>query len=248
MTEKINYFNELSANYHDFRPNYPSVLFQYLASLTLEHELVWDVATGTGQAAIALTKYFRKIIATDSSSEQIQHADQHPQVDYRIEPAEHSSLRDSSVDLITVAQAFHWFDHPAFFKEAQRVLKSKGIFAIWGYGLSRINPEIDSIIDHFYTEIVGPYWPPERKFVETHYQTIAFPMDKLPSPSFSMQKTWSFQQFIGYLATWSAVRAYEKQLNQNPLNLITDRIQSLWAQDEKKIVRWPLFLLLGQKP
>lgn len=123
-------FSGVASLYTRFRPRYPSALFEYLASVTPKKDVVWDCATGTGQAAVELAQHFEQVIATDASAEQIANAEQHPRVQYRVSTAEMSGLDSGSIDLITVAQALHWFDLPAFYAEAQRVLKPDGLLAV----------------------------------------------------------------------------------------------------------------------
>lgn len=156
------HFSEIAARYAEFRPTYPAELFDWLASLCEEHETAWDCATGSGQAAAGLSKHFRKIIATDASAEQIAHAGGPNNVSFRVAPAEASGLADRSIDLVTVAQAAHWFDLTKFFAEAQRVLNPGGVLALWGYGRLDLPAGMDAIFQRFYSETVGPYWPPRR--------------------------------------------------------------------------------------
>ena len=162
MTFK-DHFSDQASDYARFRPNYPHELFAYLGSLVLARECAWDCGTGSGQAAVALAEFFDRVVATDASEKQILSATKSSRVEYPIAPAENSGLSSHSLDLIAVAQALHWFDLDAFYMEAKRVLKPDGILAVWCYGLLEIGPEIDAIINRFYREIVGPYWPPERK-------------------------------------------------------------------------------------
>ncbi len=135
MEEFNDYFSENSEEYRKFRPTYPAELFSYLASLSNHHHRVWDCATGTGQSARSLSNYFSEIIATDASKTQIENAIETSGVTYRIAKAEKSGIESNSIDLITVAQALHWFNMDAFSKEANRVLKNGGIIAVWSYNL-----------------------------------------------------------------------------------------------------------------
>jgi SAM-dependent methyltransferase len=156
------HFSSASDRYAAYRPDYPAALFAWLAGLCAERELAWDCATGSGQAALGLAPHFRRVVATDASAEQVRHAAPHPLIDYRVAPAEASGLADHSVDLVTVAQAAHWFDLPRFYAEAARVLKPGGAIAVWGYGRMLLPGEMDGLFQRFYAKTVGPYWPPER--------------------------------------------------------------------------------------
>ena len=116
------YFSGHSQDYDQYRPHYPDELFFHLSHLTEQHNRAWDCATGTGQAARHLAKYYQNVIATDASDKQVSQATELKNVRYATAPAEHSGIEDHSIDLITVAQALHWFDLDAFANEANRIL------------------------------------------------------------------------------------------------------------------------------
>src|SRR5438046_3072952 len=95
------HFSAVANRYADFRPHYPAALFDYLATLVPTGSRVWDCACGSGQAALDLASRFQNVIATDASREQIASATPHPNVEYRVAPAEQSGLPDESVALVT---------------------------------------------------------------------------------------------------------------------------------------------------
>jgi SAM-dependent methyltransferase len=242
------HFSVASQQYSRYRPDYPAELFKFLASVTPCHELAWDCATGSGQAARGLVRYFHKIIATDASERQIENAIRHEKISYQVAPAHETSLQSESIDLITVAQALHWFEFDRFYKEAERVLKQEGIIAVWTYNLLTISPELDKIIKSFYTDVVGEFWPPERKFVENEYENIPFPFHRLPSPSFRMSSEWTVKQLLGYLATWSAVKRYRDHKGKNPIESVEKELTRLWdARSDVMAVYWPLSVMIGRK-
>ena len=166
MSAFKDHFSSASGRYAAFRPDYPATLYDWLAGQCAEHDIAWDCATGSGQAAQGLAPHFRCVVATDASAEQIRHAATHPDIDYRVAPAEASGLVDHSVDLVTVAQAAHWFDLPRFYAEVARVLKPGGVIALWGYGRMVLPGELDAPFQRFYEETVGSYWPPERALID----------------------------------------------------------------------------------
>jgi SAM-dependent methyltransferase len=240
------HFSGHAAQYAQFRPHYPASLFQYLAKVAPARDRAWDCATGSGQAAIGLAEYFHEVSATDASEQQISNAESRPNILYRVAPAEASGLADRSVDLVTVAQALHWFDCPAFFAEAIRVLRPGGIIAVWAYTLLKIAPEIDALVDRFYYVTTEPYWPPERKIVEGHYRGIAFPFHELTPPSFQLEENWRLDQLIGYLRTWSATRRFIKERGFDPVSDLERELLPRWGEREQaRIVRWPLHLRIG---
>jgi SAM-dependent methyltransferase len=248
MTYK-NHFSKQSAYYARFRPEYPDDLFEYLASLSREKELAWDCATGSGQAAVGLSRYFDKVTATDASSRQIANAKKAQNIEYRLARAEDSGLTACSVDLITVAQALHWFDLDSFFREAERVLKPGGILAVWTYALMKVSPDVDAVIEKFHSEIVGQYWPPERVMVEERYEGIKLPFEILQPHEFRMSAQWDCENFCGYLKSWSAVQRFQSANHSNPLDLIQDDLNNAWGEVSCKIeITWPLTLKIGRKP
>ncbi len=232
--------------YSQYRPEYPVDLFRYLATLTANQECVWDCASGTGQAARGLAPYFDTVIATDASDEQVANAYGPDNVEFAVANATASGLTAGTVDLVVVAQALHWFDLQKFYSEVKRVLKNKGVIAVWCYSLHRISPQIDVIIDDLYTNIVGSYWPPERRLVESGYRDLDFPFEGIVSPQFEMQAQWSLQQLTGYLETWSATQRYIAHKGESPVPDITDRLLGVWdPPDKKRTVNWPLACRVG---
>ena len=174
------HFSRLAPAYASARPGYPEALFDYLASLPPRTSLAWDCAAGTGQASIPLASRFEQVIATDISVAMLSHASPHPRVEYRAAPAEGSGLADGTVDLVTVAQALHWLDLDGFYAEVKRVLAMGGVLAVWTYGRQELGDSmLDEVLDRFYREVIGPYWPAGRCHVEAGYRTLAFPFAEL---------------------------------------------------------------------
>jgi SAM-dependent methyltransferase len=240
------YFSRQADDYARYRPEYPRELFAYLSSLEPAHDCAWDCATGSGQAAIALAEFFDRVVATDASEKQIASATKSRRVEYRVAPAEKSGLDAHSIDLITVAQALHWLDVDAFFREVRRVLRPAGVLAVWCYDLLEIAPEIDAIINRFYQEIVGPYWPPERKIVESRYRRIPFPFTELQPPPLKMKARWSLAHILGYLRTWSATRAFMVARDTDPIELVRSDLASAWGEPQRqRLVSWPLTIRVG---
>jgi SAM-dependent methyltransferase len=242
------HFSSQSSHYQRYRPRYPDALFTWLAQQAPQHTLAWDCATGNGQAAQALADHFDKVIATDASANQIAQCPPHSGVEYRVAHAEQSGLADASVDLITVAQALHWFDQAAFFNEAWRVLKRYGVLAVWSYNLLSINPQIDAIVNHYYHDVVGPFWPPERRVVEQGYAPLPTPFREIDVPTFAMSTQWNLDDLLGYLGTWSASVYYAKAHQQDPLEQVCDALTQVWGAPEQRYpAQWPLQFRVGIK-
>ena len=198
---------------------------------------------------MALSRYFDRVIACDISAAQISKAIANEKIDYRVASAEQSGIDAECIDLIMVAQALHWFDFGPFYLEAERVIKPEGVLAVVSYQLPRITPDIDTIIDNFHHDIVGTYWPPERRHVDNGYRDIPFPLQEISLPSFQIEHDWTLEQFLGYLQSWSAVVYYEKERQQNPIDLIRGELGTLWDEaGTQKLVCWPLTLRVGKSP
>ena len=113
----------------------------------------------------------------------------------------------------------------------ERVLKPGGILAAWGYQLLYTGTELDSVIEHFHSQVVGPYWPPERALLDNGYTRIHFPYPRVPTQEVFMQATWQFSHLIGYLNTWSAVKQYQKAQGQNPIEIHWETLAKAWDLD-----------------
>ncbi|MBI3575411.1 MAG: class I SAM-dependent methyltransferase [Gammaproteobacteria bacterium] len=241
------HFSKQADDYAKYRPVYPTALFDYLALQAAERKLAWDCGTGNGQAALGLAAYFDCVIATDPSESQVRNATPHPKVLYKVAPAEKTDIADGTVDLITVAQALHWFDLNHFYAEACRVLKPAGVLAAWCYGLNEIESGIDEIVRRYYRDVVGPYWPPERHLIDERYRTIPFPFAELTPPAFHMEAQWNLDEYLGYLGTWSATQRYRQQQGTDPLPALRAELLHVWsAPQAKRVVKWPIHLRIGK--
>ena len=242
------HFSKQAADYAKFRPRYPQGLFDYFGSIVPSRHLAWDCATGNGQAAVGLASVFDRVIATDASERQIRNAQAQERVGYRVAPAENSGIESETVDLIMVAQALHWFELDRFYREARRVLTTDGVIAASAYNLLHIEPAIDEIVNRYYYEIVGPFWPPERKLVE-QFHDLPFPFHKIDSPKFSMTAQWNLDHLVGYLQTWSSTQRFIAAKGSDPLTQIIDELQAVWGtSNQTRKVIWPLTLRIGCKP
>lgn len=247
MTTFKDHFSNHAADYASYRPGYPPALAAWLGELAPTRKLALDCGCGTGQFSCLLGDVFERVIATDASVEQIAQAAPHPDVTYRIASAEDSGLPDGSADLVTVAQAAHWFDLPAFYQEVRRVLRPAGVLALISYGLARVSPEIDAVVQRFYDGAAAAYWPPERHHVEDGYARLDFPFLEIAAPEFRMEATWSFQTYSGYLGTWSAVKHLEQDQGPTPFRSFLDELEQAWGGPSViRRITWPLSLRVGQ--
>ena len=249
MSQFKDHFSHDSGSYSRYRPRYPSALFDFLASSCQETRWAWDLACGSGQSAVELARRFRRASASDASYRQIDRAVKAANLTYSVGPAHSIDAEDGALDLVTVAQALHWFEVDEVFTEVDRVLKPGGLLAVWGYQLLSIDPSVDNLVRSFEASVVGDYWPPERAILESGYRGVSFPYSQIATPLFQMSTDWSLEEVVGYLGTWSSVRGYRKAVGGDPLPSLRARMSSVWGDDaSKKTVTWPLHLWLGRKP
>ncbi len=235
-------FSLQSDIYLKARPTYPEELFDYLMSISPSNELCWDCATGNGQAAISLSKHFKKIIATDGSEKQIANAIKRENIEYRVGIAEQSGLENNSVDLITVATAAHWFNHDMFYKESKRVAKPNGILSVWTYSSATISIKINEVMEWFAYTYLHDYWPDGRWHVRNKYETLPFPFEPIHTPDFFCHANLNKQQWLNYVMSWSSYTNYVTKHKIDPIEILLPKLNLLWNDNETKLVIWPLHL------
>jgi SAM-dependent methyltransferase len=240
------HFSQSAAGYAAYRPTYPIELISFLADAARRNEFAWDCGCGSGQLSTLLAERFAQVHATDASAEQIENAVHHPQVRYACDPAEASGLADQVADLIVAAQAAHWFDLPAFYREVHRVGRSDSVIALVSYGIVKVDEQLDPIIGRFYWHVIGSYWAPERKHVEEGYRSLNFPFAEIQAPEMAMSAFWMLPDFIGYVNTWSAVAAMERAIGPEPRERFSHDLGEAWGPaEQKRTIRWPLSLRVG---
>jgi SAM-dependent methyltransferase len=240
------HFSRQAAAYGRYRPRYPPELAAHLAAVAPGRAVALDLATGNGQAALDLAAHFERVLASDASASQLAHAVANARIWYLRHTAECLPVRTASVDLVAVAQAAHWFDFGRFYAEARRVLKPGGVVALWTYERFRVDAAVEAAIDAFYRDVVGRYWPAERRYVEQRYATIPFPLAELPAPQLELVTDWSLPDVMRYLATWSAVDRYRESRGRDPLPALAARLEPLWPAAETRRLRWPIHLRIGR--
>jgi SAM-dependent methyltransferase len=240
------HFSELSAGYARYRPGYPPALFEHLRQAAPGGGRAWDAAAGSGQAADALAALFRLVVASDAAVAQLLQAPAGGRVAYLAATCEGAPIAGSSIDLVTVAQALHWLDLERFWPEVRRVLRPGGVVAAWAYALFRVDPEVDAVVQQFYSRVVGPYWPPERRLLERGYRDLPFPFRPVALPRFEMSAHWDREAALGYVGTWSAVGRYRRARREDPLQLLRPELEAVWPPEELRLVRWPLSILAGR--
>ena len=241
------HFSGHADSYVAHRPEYPRELFQYLGSITSDHRLAWDCGTGNGQAAKSLSEYFERVIATDASLEQLSQAKRYGRVSYLANLAEQPSLQTTSVDLITVAVAVHWFEFEQFYNEVRRVMRPEVILAVWAYDLPKINAEVDQIINRIYQDL-SPYFPEGFQYIDSQYRTLPFPFEELTPPAISMHTTWTLRQLTGFIDSWSGTQKYLGAEQTHPLERYWHDLRDAWGDPaQQQSLTWSLNLRVGKQ-
>jgi SAM-dependent methyltransferase len=241
------HFSDVAAAYAQFRPSYPPALLETLADLAPARDAVLDCATGNGQAAVELARHFRRVVATDASAAQLRNAVRHPRVSYAVASAEGACLGDRSLDLVTVAQAVHWFDLEVFYREVRRMVRPGGVVAAWTYCRFEVDPAVDALIDSFYRDALGPYWPDGFRHVDELYRNLSFPFEEVALPPFFMEATWSLDALAGFVHSWSATQRFLAATGRHPLEDVYGELARAWGPASRtRAVRWRLGLRVGK--
>ncbi|MDY7093961.1 MAG: class I SAM-dependent methyltransferase [Acidobacteriota bacterium] len=247
MTQAFpDHFSAVASGYASYRPGYPEELFRWLAEVTPGRRVAWDCATGSGQAAVPLGGHFGRVLATDGSVSQLLQARSAPRACYAAATAEAAPWAHASVDLVTVAQALHWFQLESFYREVRRVLRPGGVVAAWCYDLFTLGDDLDPELRDLYDGQLGPYWPPQRRFIDQGYRTLDFPFEEISAPTFELRESWTLEQVTGYLETWSALRRSRRQ-GFDPLPEATARLRAAWGSEPRRAVVWPVHLRVGRR-
>ena len=246
MTFK-DHFSVTASGYAAHRPVYPRGVAEALAARSPGRALVWDAGCGSGQLSVVLGEVFDQVAATDASAAQIAEAVPHPRVRYAVAPAEVSGLADGSVDCAVAAQAAHWFDLDAYYREVRRVARPGGLLALVTYAVMEVDLQIEKLVEQFYWHTLEGHWAPERKLVEEGYRSLPFPFEPVKAPGLALEHRWNADQMLGYVGTWSAVQSLKKAGRGNELERFGQELRAAWGDPSReRLIRWPLSLRLGR--
>ncbi|MBC5772474.1 class I SAM-dependent methyltransferase [Pontibacter sp. KCTC 32443] len=246
MKEAKDNFSTQSDLYVKFRPEYPDALYEFIFKLKPHYVVAWDCGTGNGQVAAKLAERCHLVYASDISQKQLDNAIKKENIHYLHARAEATNLPDNSIDLVTVAQAIHWFDFDAFYREVYRITKAGAVVAVWCYNLPQISPEIDSILNDFYNNVLDGYWDIERKYIDENYTTIPFPFEELEEiPQLSITTNWTLEHLLGYLNSWSAVQHYIDKNGTSPVKDAELKFREVWPENKVLGVVFPIAMRVG---
>jgi SAM-dependent methyltransferase len=136
--------------YERARPSYPQDAIDWLAAQTGlgPGRTVVDLGAGTGKLTRLLLPTGARVVAVEPIPEMRAHIDGAEVLDGT---AEAIPLPDASADVVTVAQAFHWFDHERALPEIHRVLRSNGsLVIVWNMR------DLDDPVQRGVEDLLGP--------------------------------------------------------------------------------------------
>jgi SAM-dependent methyltransferase len=236
------HFSAVAAEYAGARPDYPDALFDWIATHAPARGLAWEAGCGSGQASRGLARHFASVWATDPAAAQIAQARAPGNVTFAVEPAEHCSLDNASVDAVCVAQALHWFDRTTFFGECARVLKPAGVLVAWGYQDIVVPPELQAANDAL-QRAIAPHWPAQRALIDSGYSGFDWPFARMEVPSLTLQVQWSLPRLLGYFASYSASQRYRDATGADPVAQHEAAFAAAWGDpDATRTLHWPLFI------
>ncbi len=248
MTTLENTFARKSNAYAQARPRYPRALFDWLVDKCASRRAAWDCATGNGQAAVDIAPHFAVVQATDLSQEQVAQGLAVANVVYSAQPAESTHFADNTFDLITVAQALHWFDYGKFWPEVARVGKPGALFCAWGYAWFECDADISDGLVMPFRELVAPFWARNNRILWNGYQNtdISFPFERLQAPALTIRAHWSVPQLIEYMQTWSAYkRSRQNTVAAAALDALLANARECFARREPLDLSMPLAIVAG---
>jgi hypothetical protein len=240
-------FDDRATAYARTRPTYPDRLFSHLAALAPERRVAWDCGAGSGQSAHSLLARFDRVVATDVSRVQLEHATREPRLHPVAATAEQAPLRDQSADLITVSAALHWFDRPRFYAEVRRIGRSGAVIAAWSYFRCHIAPAIDAVMDCYADELVASHWLPQFDLNRRNYAGVEFPFDPLPWIEVEAEAHLRLADLLDYMRTWSASQSWARERGSDPVELVRVDLERAWGDaNAEQLARWPLHGRIGR--
>ncbi|XP_076128506.1 putative methyltransferase DDB_G0268948 [Alosa pseudoharengus] len=230
-------------------------------------ELVVDVGCGSGQGTVLLGPHFSKAVGTDISPAQLEMALQHStaeNITYRECPAEQLSFENAAVDLVTSMSAFHWFDHPRFLKEADRILKPQGCLALLNYTIVDMElsyGDCTDTLNQICKELSDALMPYRNPYLGTNsldlykkaYDMLEYPDKEWHEPLW-VRKTVPLSNYIGLVESFSPYQAILREDPEKARRLSQDTTERLLkamgvtSPDTEVVMSIRYYCLLARKP
>lgn len=244
----MNDFASEGASYAVGRPIYPDSLYSWIADQSGQRKLVWDCGAGSGQASHGLARHFDRVIATDSSLEQLNHAQSHPRISFLHCSAEMPDDAVRGFNAVCGACAVHWFDLEAFYKNVRRLASRNAVIAVWTYewpwtDSSEVNEELAFIKD----KMLDDYWPVQSSLYLNHYKDLTFPFQQITPPTFHCSVGSSLDDLCRFIFTWSPIKRYIAANGFASLDRIRSRLETAWlAHPPDGQLTLPLYMKVGR--
>lgn len=240
------YWQADGSGYARYRPTYPDALAASLAALAPKRRLALDVGCGTGQLSVLLAEHFDHVVGCDASADQLANATKRSNINYKTGSAEKIDLPDNSADLIVAAQAAHWFDLPAFYKEVGRIGHSKAAFALVTYGVLEVDGPAGARVNQLYWDEIHSFWPKGRENVENGYRDFEFPFEPIVIPPLVIEREWRVDHFISYCQTWSAAKCALAAGRGDIIDTAAHDLKDILGLEGLMKVRWPISVRAGR--
>ncbi|UYP44080.1 hypothetical protein NEF87_000365 [Candidatus Lokiarchaeum ossiferum] len=192
-------FTSRSKYFSKFRPSYPNEIINLLKKKRILQETttIADIGSGTGILSELFLKENNLVYGIEPNSEMRQESAKLLQIYPNFQPlngsAEATSLRSDSIDLITVGQAFHWFDMKQAIFEFKRILKSRGtVLLVWN-----LRKTVGSSFNEIYEDIMLKYGSDYAYLKKPLLFENFFPNNHNEYYHFETQQLLDFQGFIG---------------------------------------------------
>ncbi|KAK1422025.1 hypothetical protein QVD17_24866 [Tagetes erecta] len=257
-------FVKQAKQYSEARPRYPPEMFDFIASKTPCHDVAWDVGTGNGQAATSLVSIYKSVVATDTSKKQLEFAPKLSNIRYEctspnmsMSELEEKIGPESSVDLVTVAQALQWFDLDTFYNQVKWILKKpSGVIAVWCYTLPNIDDEVDLVLQKSYMESKSYLVGLAREMIEDKFANIKFPFDPVAGCDhtgpfeFQTKKLMTLDELFTFIRSASPYQTAREQGVELLNDGVIEEFKRAWKEDAncQKNVVFPVYLRIGKLP
>ena len=192
-------FDTKSKNYVDYRPVFPQAAVDLIFSMVPEPVMA-DIGSGTGRLSGRCLSRATKLYAVEPNAQMRRAAEDqfadHTNYQSVAAFAQQTSLPEKSLDVITVASAYHYFDNDATRQEFRRILKSNGyVFLFWDVYTGNIYDEEKAVIDQKYR--THPTYGTAR---ESRAEAL-FGKDKFQTKKF---ENIIYQTYEAFLGGWSS--------------------------------------------
>lgn len=208
MSDNTNRFSDRVDNYIKYRPGYPAEVLLYLQqSIGLDASwTIADVGSGTGISTEMFLDNSNKVYAIEPNKEMREAADRllahHPGYMSVDGTAEHTTLPMECVDLITAAQAFHWFDRAAFKKECVRIGRD-GAYCLLIWNERKVESDFEKAYEDLLMKYGTDYTKVDHRNIHEEDMAKFFAPNEMTNKVFHNEQMFDFDGVKGRLLSSS---------------------------------------------